>query len=68
MLVAPSPPLSFPFHSFTPHYAQYVDPLSGNVSKIIVVPSAMAMSWQDGECGGCPGGVCVWELTPPRVP
>jgi hypothetical protein len=42
-----TPNNAYPF-SYRPHYAQYVDPDTGNVSKIIVVPSAMAMSWQDG--------------------
>ena len=31
---------AYPF-SYHPHYAQYVDPETGNVSKIIVVPAAM---------------------------
>jgi hypothetical protein len=48
----PVPNNAYPF-SFRPHYAQYVDPITGNVSKIIVVPAAMGMSWQDGyECYG----------------
>jgi hypothetical protein len=38
-------------YAFTPHYAKHVDPETGEEYKIIVVPSAMAMSWQDGyEC------------------
>jgi hypothetical protein len=47
-----TPNNAYPF-SYRPHYAQYVDPETGNVSKIIVVPAAMAMSWVDGyECYG----------------
>jgi Glycosyl hydrolase family 57 len=38
---------AYPF-SYTPHYAQYIDPNTGQATKIIVVPSAMGMSWQDG--------------------
>ncbi|KAJ3440172.1 alpha-amylase-related [Anaeramoeba flamelloides] len=36
-------------YSYRPHYAQYVDPDTAEVSKIIVVPAAMAMSWKDSE-------------------
>jgi len=32
-------------YAFTPHYAKHVDPETGEEYKIIVVPSAMAMSW-----------------------
>lgn len=40
-------------YSYRPHYAQYIDPNTGVASKIIVVPSAMGMSWLDGyECYG----------------
>ena len=43
---------AYPF-SYTPHYAQYIDPNTGVASKIIVIPSAMGMSWQDGySCYG----------------
>lgn len=35
-------------YSYRPHYAQYIDPATGQASKIIVVPSAMGMSWVDG--------------------
>ena len=35
-----TPNNAYPF-SYRPHYAQYVDPDTGNISKIIVVPSAM---------------------------
>lgn len=34
--------------AYTPHKAQYVDPDTGAISKMTVVPSAMAMSWSDG--------------------
>lgn len=45
-----APNNAYPY-SFRPHYAKYVDPESGKEHKIIVVPSAMAMSWMDGyEC------------------
>lgn len=42
-----SPSEAYPF-AFQPHYAQYVNPSNGTVSKIIIVPAAMAMSWSDG--------------------
>lgn len=42
-----TPNNAYPF-SYRPHYAQYVDPDTGNISKIIVVPSAMVSQ--------------VWEL------
>ncbi|XP_064382608.1 alpha-amylase-like [Halichondria panicea] len=43
---------AYPF-SYRPHYAQYVDPETGNATKIIVIPAAMAMSWLDGyQCYG----------------
>eukprot|EP01094_Clydonella_sp_ATCC50884_P018066 TRINITY_DN3275_c0_g1_i1.p1 TRINITY_DN3275_c0_g1~~TRINITY_DN3275_c0_g1_i1.p1 ORF type:complete len:738 (-),score=134.45 TRINITY_DN3275_c0_g1_i1:204-2321(-) len=38
---------AYPF-SYQPHYAKYVDPEDGTEYKIIVVPAAMAMSWDDG--------------------
>lgn len=34
--------------AFRPHHAEYVDPATGAVSRIIVVPVAMAMSWNEG--------------------
>lgn len=41
---------AYPF-SYTPHYAQHVDPSTGEVYKIIVIPSPQGMSWMDGyEC------------------
>ena len=33
---------------FRPHRAQYVDPATGAVSSLTVVPSAMGMSWNEG--------------------
>ena len=42
-----TPTNAYPY-SYTPHHAQYVDPYTANVTKIIAVPSAMAMSWDDG--------------------
>ncbi|RPH96717.1 hypothetical protein EHM69_00260, partial [candidate division KSB1 bacterium] len=35
-------------YSFQPHYAQHVNPQTGVASQVVVVPVAMAMSWQDG--------------------
>ena len=73
LLPWPVPDNAYPF-SFRPHYAQYTDPVTGDVSKIIVVPSAMGMSWQDGyvvvrwqHCRRCPGSRCLslsccWSL------
>lgn len=47
-----TPNNAYPF-SYRPHYAQYIDPESGQDYKIIVVPAAMAMSWEDGySCYG----------------
>ncbi len=34
--------------AYTPAKAEYVDPETGAVSRITVVPVAMAMSWEDG--------------------
>lgn len=42
-----TPNNAVPF-AYRPHKAQYVDPESGKVYSITVVPSAMAMSWDDG--------------------
>lgn len=33
---------------FRPHYAQYVDPATGAITKIVVVPAANAMGWNEG--------------------
>jgi hypothetical protein len=38
-------PLPF---GFTPHRARYVDPATGAVSEIVVVPASNAMSWEEG--------------------
>lgn len=42
-----SPAEAYPF-AFTPHRAQYVDPDTGLVSSMIVVPCAQAIGWEDG--------------------
>jgi hypothetical protein len=42
-----TPTDAVPF-SFQPHYAQAINPQTGAATQIIVVPVAMAMSWQDG--------------------
>ncbi|MHC4892278.1 MAG: hypothetical protein ACYTFV_02730 [Planctomycetota bacterium] len=42
-----SPTNAVPF-AYQPHRAQYVDPDSGEVSEVIVVPTAQAISWDDG--------------------
>jgi hypothetical protein len=43
--------------AYVPHKAQHVDPVTGKVSKITVVPAEQAMGWQDGyECYG-PGDI-----------
>ena len=39
-----TPNNAYPF-SYRPHYAQHVDPDTGNVTKIIVVPAAMVSVW-----------------------
>jgi len=35
-------------YGFTPHKAEYVDPSTGAVSKITVIPAANAMGWDEG--------------------
>ncbi|MCP4549939.1 MAG: hypothetical protein GY835_26070 [bacterium] len=35
-------------YGFTPHRAEYVDPATGVVEELIVVPAANAMSWDEG--------------------
>ena len=35
-------------YGFRPHRAQYVDPETGAVSSLVVVPAANAMSWNEG--------------------
>ncbi len=37
-----------PPYGFRPHYARYVDPTTGDESRIVVVPAANAMSWNEG--------------------
>jgi hypothetical protein len=37
-----------PPFGYQPHRARYVDPASGEVHSIIVVPAANAMSWEEG--------------------
>ncbi len=37
----------YPF-GFTPHRAQYVNPETGAVSQLVVVPAANAMGWEEG--------------------
>lgn len=39
-----SPSEAYPF-AFQPHYVQHVDPTTGNVTKLIVVPAAMVGHW-----------------------
>ncbi|MBU1948073.1 MAG: T9SS type A sorting domain-containing protein, partial [Candidatus Eisenbacteria bacterium] len=38
----------YPF-GFTPHQAEAVDPLTGEVSQIVVIPAANAMGWEEGS-------------------
>lgn len=42
-----SPAEAYPF-AFTPHRAQYVNPETGLISSIVVVPCAQAIGWEDG--------------------
>ncbi|MDP2360021.1 MAG: carbohydrate-binding protein [bacterium] len=42
-----TPTNAVPF-AMRPHQAQHIDPASGAVSTLTVVPMEMAMSWQDG--------------------
>ncbi len=47
-----SPANAYPL-AYRPHYARYVKPASGVVSRIVVVPAAMGESWKDGySCYG----------------
>lgn len=41
------PAEAFPY-AYTPHHAQYVDPVTGQISSIIVVPCAQGIGWEDG--------------------
>jgi len=56
---------AYPF-SYTPHYAKYVDPTTGKEDKIVVVPAAMAMSWDDGY--GCYGTQDIQTLSKENDP
>ncbi len=42
-----APANAVPF-AYTPHMAQYVDPVTGAIQKITVVPAAQEFSWVDG--------------------
>ncbi len=42
-----SPSEAFPF-AFTPHRAAWVDPETGALSSIIVVPASQSLGWDDG--------------------
>jgi hypothetical protein len=42
-----SPTNAAPF-AYRPHRARYVDPETGEVSEVVVVPTAQAISWDDG--------------------
>lgn len=37
-----------PPYGYRPHYARYVDPATGEESRVVVVPAANAMSWNEG--------------------
>ena len=41
------PTNAYPF-SYQPHYAQHIDPETGQIFRIKVIPVAMAMSWEEG--------------------
>jgi hypothetical protein len=55
-------------YGFTPHRAEYVEPQSGVVSQIIVVPAANAMSWEEGYATFGTGGIdqIAWANDPSR--
>ncbi|MBU0692222.1 hypothetical protein KKH18_10485, partial [bacterium] len=42
-----TPTDAVPF-GFQPHYAEHIDPETGVPARVIAVPVAMAMSWEDG--------------------
>lgn len=44
-------------YAFTPHRAEHVDPATGAVSQIVVVPAANAMSWEEGYGTFGTGGI-----------
>jgi hypothetical protein len=41
-----SPAAAMPF-AFRPHYARYVDPATGEASRLVVVPADQALGWRD---------------------
>lgn len=49
-----SPAEAYPF-AYTPHRAQYVNPDTGQIHRIIVVPCAQAIGWEDGYAPIGPG-------------
>lgn len=58
-----APANAAPF-AYRPHRAQYVDPATGEVSRVIVVPAAQAESWQDGyACFGVDAVDAVGDAT-----
>ncbi|MCK4414528.1 MAG: hypothetical protein KAY32_13390 [Candidatus Eisenbacteria sp.] len=59
--------IPYPF-GFTPHRAEYVDPASGEVDQIIVVPAASAMGWEEGYGLFGTGGIdaIAWANDPSR--
>jgi hypothetical protein len=42
-----APAEAYPF-AFTPHRARYVDPATGAVRSIVVVPASQSLGWKDG--------------------
>jgi hypothetical protein len=42
-----SPAEAYPY-ALTPRYAQHVDPGTGEISKVIVVPCSQSLGWMDG--------------------
>ena len=46
-----------PPFGYQPHYARYVDPSSGEVYSLVVVPAANAMSWNEGYALYGTGGI-----------
>jgi Starch/carbohydrate-binding module (family 53)/Glycosyl hydrolase family 57 len=49
-----SPAEAYPF-AFTPRRARYVDPSTGQIKSIVVVPSSQSLSWRDGYSAQGPG-------------
>jgi len=63
-----SPANAYPF-ACTPHRARYVDPTTGAVSQIIVVPADQALSWKDGYSPlGLDGINTIETQNPPARP